>query len=234
MMLWEDNEQKAEYEVPDNVVDLYYKIDCKQIPTMHAWELSQALLEVFPWLIEEPEMAIQQIHGATTGNGWERPSDDEIMHLSKRTRMHLRVPKHRVDDALLLTGKALDIAGYTVNVGEALVKKLSPISTLFARYVVVPEVLDENDFIEWVVNEFKRRDIKLRKVLCGISHTICTPDRSIETRSLMVADLDKVTSVALQEQGVGSERHLGCGVFLPHKGVKAVGETEDKEHFSGT
>ena len=232
-MLWDDNEKKADYVVPDNVVDLFYKIDCKQIPTMHAWELSQALFEVLPWLADESEAAIQQIHGATTGNGWERPSDDEIMHLSKRTRMHLRVPKHRLDDAALLTGKVLDIAGYTVTVGEAMVKPLSPVPTLFARYVVVPEALDEEGFIEWVVSEFERRDIKLRKVLCGISHTVRTPDRNIETRSLMIADLDKALSIALQEQGVGPDRCLGCGIFIPHKGIKAVGETEDKSHFSG-
>lgn len=232
-MLWDDNEKKADYVVPDNVVDLFYRIDCKQIPTMHAWELSQALLEVLPWLADEPEAAIQQIHGATTGNGWERPPDDEIMHLSKRTRMHLRVPRRRVDDATSLTGKVLDIAGYTVTVGEAMIKPLSPISTLFARYVVVPKGMNEDGFVEWVASEFERRDIKLRKVLCGISHIIRTPDRSIETRSLMIADLDKAFSIALQEQGVGSDRHLGCGIFIPHKGIKAVGETEDKSHFSG-
>lgn len=233
-MLWEDSEKKADYVVPDNVVDLFFKIDCKQIPTMHAWELSQALLEILPWLADEPEAAIQQIHGATTGNGWERPSDDEIMHLSKRTRMHLRVPKHRVDDASLLTGKVLDIAGYTVTVGEVMVKPLSPISTLLARYVVVPDGMDEDELLAWVVSEFARRDIKLRKVLCGISHTIRTPDRSIETRSLMIADLDNALSIALQERGVGSHRHLGCGIFIPHKGIKAVAENEDKVHFSGT
>ena len=226
-MLWDDNEKKADYVVPDNVVDLFYKIDCKQIPTMHAWELSQALFEVLPWLADEPEAAIQQIHGATTGNGWERPPDDEVMHLSKRARMHLRIPKHRVDDATLLTGKALDIAGYTVTVGEAMVKPLSPVSTLFARYVAVPKGMNEDRFIEWVASEFERRDIKLRKVLCGISHTISTPDRSIETRSLMIADLDKTLSIVLQEQGVGAGRHLGCGIFIPHKGIKAVGETEE-------
>ena len=38
----------------------------------------------------------------------------------------------------------------------------------------------------------------------------------------------------LQETGVGLHRHYGCGIFIPHKGIKAVGETEDKSHFSGS
>jgi CRISPR-associated protein Cas6 len=233
-MLWDENEKQTEYVVPDNMVDLFYKIDCKQVPTMHAWELSQALFGVLPWLADEPEAAIQQIHGATTGNGWERPPDDEIMHLSKRARMHLRVPRHRIDDAAQLTGAVLDIAGYAVVIGDAMVKPLNPITTLFARYVAVPEAMDEDGFIEWVSGELELRGIKLRKALCGISHIIQTPDRIIETRSLMIAELDKALSIALQEQGVGSDRHLGCGVFIPHKGIKAVDETEDKSHFSGT
>lgn len=233
-MLWEDDDKKSEGAIESNVVDLFYRINCKQIPTMHAWELSQALLDVMPWLSDEPEVAIQQIHGATTGNGWERPPDGELIHLSKRSRMHLRVPRQRVEEASLLTGNVLDIAGYKVEVGEAMVKQLNPITTLFARYVVVPEGMDETGFIDWLAAELAQRDIKLRKVLCGIGHTINTPDRTIETRSLMIADLDKNTSIALQEQGVGPDRHLGCGVFLPHKGIKAVGEAEDKSHFSGT
>ena len=51
---------------------------------------------------------------------------------------------------------------------------------------------------------------------------------------MLIADLDKATSLSLQETGVGPGRHLGCGIFLPHKGIRAVGETEDKSHFTGT
>jgi hypothetical protein len=39
---------------------------------------------------------------------------------------------------------------------------------------------------------------------------------------------------ALQETGLGPGRHLGCGIILPHKGIRAVGDSEDKSHFTGT
>ena len=84
------------------------------------------------------------------------------------------------------------------------------------------------------VEELQQRDIRVRKMLCGIGHTVSTPDGDIETRSVMIADLDKATSLSLQETGVGPGRHLGCGIFLPHKGIRAVGETEDKSHCTGT
>ncbi|MBT8126803.1 MAG: type I-MYXAN CRISPR-associated protein Cas6/Cmx6, partial [Gammaproteobacteria bacterium] len=67
-MLWEeDDKQKVEERVADDVVDLVFKINCKQIPTMHAFELAQALYQVLPWLAAEPEIGIHQIHGAATG-----------------------------------------------------------------------------------------------------------------------------------------------------------------------
>jgi hypothetical protein len=71
-------------------------------------------------------------------------------------------------------------------------------------------------------------------MLCGIAHEIEANGEKIHTRSLMIADLDKPTSIALQEQGIGPHRHFGCGIFIPHKGIKAVGETEDKSHYTGT
>lgn len=233
-MLWDENAKKSEYVIPDDVVDLVYKINCKQIPTMHAFELAEALYEALPWIKDYPEVGIHQIHGATSANGWERPADGELIHLSKRSKMSLRVPKERIDDAQALTGKVLDVAGCTVEVGVASSKMLNPLQTIFARYVVVPDALDENEFMQWVVAELKLRDIHIQKMLCGMKHTLTTPDQQIETRSVMIADLDQPSSVALQEKGVGPHRHFGCGIFMPQKGIKAVGETEDKSHFTGT
>ena len=234
-MLWEDEDKQKKVDiVADDVVDLCFKISCRQIPTMHAYELAQALYQVLPWLESEPEIGIHQIHGAATGNGWERPPDGELMHLSKRSKMHLRVPKEKIDDAMQLSGETLDIAGYPVEVGESSVRLLNPIQTLFSRYIIGPEGLDEDQFVDWMVAELKQRDIHIRKMLCGIGHTITTPDAEIETRSVMIADLDKATSLELQETGFGPGRHFGCGIFLPHKGIRAVGETEDKSHFTGT
>lgn len=233
-MLWEDEDKKVECVPQDKVVDLSFKIKCKQVPTMHAWELSQALFEALPWLADEPLVAIHQIHGATSGNGWERPPDGELIHLSKRTRMDIRIPKQRRDDAMALIGKVLDIAGYSLEVGEPIVKSLNPLGVIFSRYVAVPEGLDEDAFMEWAVSEIRQSGVTPRKMLCGIAHTIHTPDRAIETRSLMIADLDKASSISLQEQGIGPDRHLGCGIFMPHKGIRAVGETEEKSHYSGT
>jgi hypothetical protein len=205
-MYWQEDDKKDDISTSDKVVDLHYKIDCKQIPTSHAWELSQALYQVLPWIKDEPEVGVHQIHGATSGNGWERPPDGELIYLSKRTRMQLRVPASRIEDAGELVGKTLDVAGHSVAVGKMTTKSIDPFS----------------------------RGMQPRKLLCGMGHTVEVNGERIETRSLMIADLDKVSSVALQEVGIGPHRHFGCGIFIPHKGIKAVGETEDKSHFTGS
>lgn len=233
-MYWQEDDKKNDISTSDKVVDVNYKIDCKQIPTCHAWALSQALYEALPWIKDEPEVGVHQIHGATSGNGWERPADGELIHLSRRTRMQLRVPKSRIDGAGKLVGKTLDVGGYSVAIGKMTIKPVDPFATIFARYIVVSAGMNEDDFLQWVVDDLKSRDIQARKLLCGIGHVFEANGEKIETRSLMIADLDKASSIALQEVGIGAHRHLGCGIFVPHKGIKAVGETEDKSHFSGS
>ena len=233
-MFWQEDDKKNDISTSDKVVDLHYKIDCKQIPTCHAWELSQALYQALPWIKDEAEVGVHQIHGATSGNGWERPPDGELIYLSKRTRMQLRVPTSRIEDASKLVGKTLNVAGHSVSVGKMTTKSIDPFSTIFARYIVVSEGMIEDDFLQWVVDDLKSRDLAVRKLLCGMGHTFEVKGETIETRSLMIADLDKSSSVALQEIGIGPNRHFGCGIFVPHKGIKAVGETEDKSHFSGS
>lgn len=230
-MYWNDKTDKPPvYEVPDDVVDLAFRLNCPTLPVDHAHALSSRLLEELPWLAEERHAGVHLIHGAASGNGWYRPEDttSELLHLSKRTRMRLRVPRHRLDDARELTGKKLEIAGHALEVGKSEVFLLSSLSTLFARYVLTSEALDEEQFLESAAKELQSIDIPCRKLLGGITHRMTFPDGDIFTRSLMVADLEPEQSVRLQQIGLGAGRTIGCGLFIPHKGIKAVKETDEK------
>jgi hypothetical protein len=40
----------------------------------------------------------------------------------------------------------------------------------------------------------------------------------------MLHGLKRAESVAIQESGLGLHRLLGCGLFVPHKSIAAVGE----------
>ena len=54
------------------------------------------------------------------------------------------------------------------------------------------------------------------------------PGKTLGARSLMIDGLDVTESVLLQQQGLGDGRKFGCGLFLPHKGIDAVNETQEK------
>jgi hypothetical protein len=42
----------------------------------------------------------------------------------------------------------------------------------------------------------------------------------------MIADLPVEESLRLQKTGLGPHRYLGCGLFIPHKGIKDVRSKE--------
>ena len=224
-MFWsEDSEDKNRFVVPDDVLEFVYSVkECKCLPVEHAYALSEALHQALPWLADEEHAGIHQISGAESGNGWIRPDNpDELIFLSRRQKMTLRLPKARMEEASKLTGQTLNIGGNRLTVGEMTTKPLSDLSTVFARGVVSEEGMDENEFMAHVVEELKKMDVQLKKMMCGIERVIRTPDGPLHTRGLMLAELLPEDSVKLQQYGVGPGRKLGCGLFLPQKDIKAV------------
>ncbi|MGM0593373.1 MAG: type I-MYXAN CRISPR-associated protein Cas6/Cmx6 [Pseudomonadota bacterium] len=223
-MFWQEEDKDPDrFIVPEDVVDILFSIQCKTLPVDHAHALSTAIQQALPWFAEEQQAGLHLIHVADSGNGWERPQGgDELLYLSRRTKLVLRVPQHRVEHSKALSGQTLDVAGNRMEVGKATVRPLSTSTTLYARYVAAsrPEQ-DEDSFIAEVVEELRRAGLRFKKVLCGKENTLHTPDGEMVTRSLMVADMPIEDAVRLQEIGVGPHKNkkLGCGLFIAHKAV---------------
>lgn len=223
-MFWQEEEQDADrFVVPEDVVDIAFNITCKTLPVDHAHALSEAVKTALPWFSEEEQAGLHLIHVADSGNGWERPQGgDEVLYLSRRTKLTLRVPQHRVEESQALSGQTLDVAGNTMEVGKSSIRLLSTSTTLYARYVAASsEEQGEDEFIAELVDELKQAGLRFKKVLCGKEATFDTPDGPMVTRSLMVADLPLEDAVRLQEIGVGphENKKIGCGLFIPHKAV---------------
>ena len=221
-MFWsEDKDDRGKYVVPDDVIDVVYNISCKCIPSEHIYYLSEALQEALPWLKDEKHTAIHPITGPDEGNGWERCKDD-LMYLSRRQKMMIRIPKDRLSDAEKLVGETVKVDGYELQVGQFNTKLLSDLPTVFARHVICDAGMTEEAFMYDVVDQLKALDVKVRKMMAGKEREIKTPTQTIMTRSLMLAELEPDESVRLQENGIGEGRMLGCGLFLPQKGISAV------------
>lgn len=229
-MYWQDSkDRKQAYVVPDDIVDLSFRVQCEQLPLDHAYDLSQAIQTQLPWIADEPLAGIHLIHGAESGNGWIRPQDPSaLLSLSRRTRFTLRLPKQRVAAAVQLEGRRIQVGDHELVLSQPQEKLLSSHTTIFARYIATDHLTDEQAFLEEAAELLSQQGIQARNMISGRAHVLRMPEHNLATRSLMIANLDVEESVHLQQYGLGTGRKVGCGLFLPHKGIDAVRQSQEK------
>ena len=232
-MFWQEDERPKDFEIPDDIVDLIFDIQCRELTVDHAQELARALKVYLPGLEQDERLGVHSVHLAGSQNGWERPDPSlgQRLILSRRTKLRLRVPKeHQAQVQQALDGAQLDVGGCSMKIGQAKQKLLSGQGTIFSRYVVLEpgEDADENSFLRRIVDHLAGRGIRISKALCGKTTEVAGPDGPLQTRSIMIAGLRPDESVRIQQEGIGPLRHLGCGIFIPHKGIDAVKKAEQE------
>ena len=170
-MRWEETSNHETVAFAADVVDVAFRLSGRWLPVDHACALRAAVVKVLPWLEDEPAAGIHSIHGAASGNGWERPGrgSGQVLSLSRRTRLVLRVPARRADATSGLCERRLDIDGCEVVTGKRRSRPLQPAGTVFARYVVDQEGGDEEHFVERIASALEALSVSARKLLCGRS-----------------------------------------------------------------
>lgn len=208
-----------------DIVDVSFRIACRSLPLDHAYALSESIQNFLPWLSSDSVAGIHLVHGAESGNGWMRPQDTEndILHLSRRARLRLRVSVQRIDEASGLVGKEISVAGFSCVVGEMQVVPLEPFPTVFSRYVLTQEEATDRDFLEQVRESLHALGIDSSKLMSGRGHQFRMPDAVWHARSVMVAGLSPQDSLRLQRQGIGHGRDRGFGLFIGHRDIAPVG-----------
>ncbi len=221
---WQEDTRSADaYVVPGDVVDVVYRMRCSELPVDHIHALCTALQAALPWLQSEAGAGVHPLYGAESGNGWQRPqAPDATLHLSRRTRLRLRLPAQRLTDAQALVGCTLQVAERGLTVGDSSVKQLTDSDTLFARYVASQHAGDEARFLAEAAAQLRDMDVADTRMMAGRLHTLRTPEGPIHARTLMVAGLSPAQSVRLQQKGLGSRRAFCCGVFVAHRGIEPV------------
>ena len=229
-MFWnEDTNQEGIYEVPDDIVDVNFKIKCSHLPLDHAHQLSTAIINELPWIEQDHVAGIHLIHGAESGNGWIRPTNpEELIYPSRRTLFSLRTPQDKIDDVMSLEGKSLSVCGTSIEFSKPSIRKLSKLTTIFARYVLGEHVDNEEAFLNEMAELLAQKNIRPLKMMSGRAFTMSFPEEILKSRSLMIDGIEVTQSVQLQQEGLGPGRKFGCGIFLPHKGIDAVNETQEK------
>ncbi|MCK5696941.1 MAG: type I-MYXAN CRISPR-associated protein Cas6/Cmx6 [Gammaproteobacteria bacterium] len=231
-MFWSEEESPDKFIVPDTIIDLSFKVSCKQIKLDHAWSLTEALSQLLPWFKEDPQCAIHHIYIPQSGNGWARSDNlegkhDDQIHLSRRTRFKIRIPRSRLAQAQSINGQSIMVDNNKLTFGASDIHLLSSMTTIVARHVYIPDTdNDEETFLKQAQQQINALDIQVRKMLCGKTHQLNTSMGSIKTRSLMIADISPEESLHLQEHGVGDYYSYGCGIFIPQKGISSGMATE--------
>jgi CRISPR-associated protein Cas6 len=217
----------------DEVVDAVFAIECRSLPVDHAYALSAAIRAALPWFADEPQAGLHTVHGAASGAGWQRPEgEDAQLQLPRRTKLVLRLPGHRMADAAALSGRTLDVAGSPMRVGRLSARPLLRIASLFSRSVLFEGAADESAFLAAASEGLRALGVETSTMLCGRDVTLATPEGTYRTRSLMLTVATPAQSLALQRQGLGQARKLGCGVFIPHKDVGDLrGEARAREDW---
>jgi CRISPR-associated protein Cas6 len=182
------------------------------IPRDHGYLLYKEISHLAPWIDEEPLLGIHDIQGADNGHG-------ELV-LNRRAKLVIRVPKTRVDDITALTGNTIKVGAYSLEIGEHKTRSLTLHTPLYA-HCVTTGAHDEKDFAADIIRLLDEMGIDSR-FICGKQQQIETAEGKVAGYSLMLHGLPLEHAIRVQETGLGGNRKLGCGIFIPHKGILAL------------
>jgi CRISPR-associated protein Cas6 len=222
-LFWrEADEPETGFEVTDEVFDLVFRLRGSKLEIDHAYELAEALRSHF----KAETFARIGVHGvrmAGSGNGWNRPQQtDTEMPLSRRARLAIRLQHEDYDEVARISDQTLQLGRQQLDIGVSSIRKLSSMASLYARAVCCDPDQSEPDFLAQVAADLQGLNIKVTRMICGRSGEIRSKRGALFTRALMVADLKPEESVCLQQRGLGEARLLGCGLFVPHRGIDPV------------
>lgn len=194
------------------VIDIQFDIEGKSVPIDHGYQLFLELSRILPWIADEEMLGIHPIHGAANEHG--------NLMLNRRAKLMIRVPKERVEDLLTLTGKEIQIGTDTLKIGKGKSKILSLHTPLYAHCVTTGST-DETIFASDVIKLLDNLNITTR-FICGRRQSLTTSEGVVYGYSLMLHDIPLEHAILIQQKGLGGNRKLGCGIFIPHKNIVAL------------
>lgn len=198
--------------VHSDVVDVAFSLRGEAVDPDYAYALLQAVSRALPWIGHEPRAGIHPLKGATASG--------ERLVLARRAQLWLRLPQGRASDAAALGGKRFDLGG-EIEVGEGVVRRLVPYPVLYSHFVSVG-IDAEEDFVLEATRLVTAARIEC-KLIVGKRRQARSGGGRVSGYSLMLHGLSAAHSLQAQGAGLGGNRMLGCGIFVPHKSIAPVG-----------
>ena len=201
--------------MPDDgcaVLDVVFDVNGASLPSDNAWPLLQGIEGRLPWFGTEALAGVHPLRAVPTTYG--------VVLLAQRAKLVLRVPERRLSDALLLEGARLDVAGSPLRVGAGKPRALRPSATLHAQRVAT-SAGDEEGFQADVTRWLGSLRVECR-FISGRTRIARAGDRDIAGFGLALHGLHPADSLRVQRTGIGGDRRLGWGVFIPAKAIVAA------------
>lgn len=194
------------------VVDVAFDVAGTSLPADHAWLLAEAIGRRLPWLAEEAQAGIHPLRAVPTGYG--------VVLLAQRAKLVLRLPVARQEESLALEGAELEVAGCPLVVGAGRARALRPSPTLAAQRVATAAA-DAQAFEDEVRGLLAEATIAC-DLISGRPRQGSAGARAIAGFALTLHGMSAADSVRIQGLGIGADRRLGWGLFVPAKSMAAV------------
>ena len=193
-------------------VDAVFDLEGSSLPADHALELWRAVQACLPWLADEPFAGIHPLRTS--------PSPGGLALLARRGKLVLRVPAVRGAAALGLSGRTLAVADRRLNVGAGALRPLRAWATLHAERVTF-EAADDAEFGGALARSLASLGVDC-EFITGRRRSQTVGAREIAGYSVALVGVAAADSVRVQGAGLGGERGLGWGIFVPHKAIAAT------------
>jgi len=192
--------------------DLRFELRGERLPLDHGQALAEAVCAQLPWLADESGAGIHAVRGAAIGGG--------LLGISRRARLVLRLPQTRLDDALALAGRSLQLGADTLHVGPGKPWPITPSDTVYARLVIAGP--DEEQPFARALGALLGACGAACEVVLGKPRALVTREGVRRGFSVLLHGMTPELSLRLQEAGLGELRLHGCGIVVPYKSIAAV------------
>lgn len=196
-----------------DMVEVSFALEGRTLAKAYRADLAGALQAALPWLAGAPDAGVHCLNLVAGGGG-------ELL-VTPRTRLVLRVPRERAPAAMALAGTVLRVGRDEVRPWRPQLRELLAHATLYAHIVAAPDT-DEAALMARARRELDAIDVRAQPV-CGRWQA---PEGALVGCSVMLSGLTRAESLRVLHRGVGPQRLLGCGLFIPHKSAAAVGAAD--------
>ncbi len=194
------------------MVDLVFGVRVSRMPADYRFALWSALRSSLPWVEQEAAAGIVGVRLTQTG--------EATALLARRAKLTLRVPTSRVAAAQRLEGLRIDFGSDAIEITSAYPRSLAPASTIYAQLVVLGTE-EETAFCQALAAQLADRAVTARYIL-GRRKSLQAGSGKLVGYPVVLHDCSAEQSMRLQQSGLGAERGLGCGIFVPHKKIGGI------------